>query len=247
MAKSDSKTQNKDKHDKVHVAGLKGGQRVQMMEAESPSLATENQEGASKKAKTSRVRGKKYLGIRSQVNRDTLYSLPEAITLLKKVSYSSFDGTVELHLVVKKDGMSVTLDLPHATGKQKVVEVASEKTIEKLKSGKVDFDVLLSTAEMMPKLVAFARILGPKGMMPNPKNGTLIKSEADASKFSTSSMTIKTEKKAPLIHTVCGKISMKDSDLQENIEAIFASLGQRQVIKAYLTASMSPSIKLQVN
>jgi large subunit ribosomal protein L1 len=226
-----------------------------MMEAESPSLATENQEGASKKAKTSRVRGKKYLGIRSQVNRDTLYSLPEAITLLKKVSYSSFDGTVELHLVVKKDGMSVTLDLPHATGKQKVVEVASEKTIEKLKSGKVDFDVAVATPDMMIKLSKVAKVLGPAGLMPNPKTDTV---SANVKKMVEEIKRGKVSFKNDVqgnIHQAFGKASATEAALMENLRILVDAVRKAKPASAKgiyiksltIATTMGPGIKVDAS
>jgi len=84
-------------------------------------------------------------------------------------------------------------------------------------------------------------------MMPNPKNGTLLKDIKDAEKFSLDKMVVKTEKKAPIIHTTVGKLSMSDSDLAENITAVIKAVGDRQILKCYLTASMSPSVKVAVN
>jgi large subunit ribosomal protein L1 len=123
-------------------------------------------------------------------------------------------------LVVKKPGLSAQITLPFSAGRTKKVEVANDKTIEKLQTGKVDFDILLATADMMPKLVPFARVLGPKGLMPNPKNGTLIKSLKEAEKFSGNSVSLKTEKDKPLVHTTVGKLSQKDDELIKNTETI---------------------------
>jgi len=136
--------------------------------------------------------------------------------------------------------------LPFSTGKSKKIELASEATIKKLQAGKVDFDVLLARAEMMPKLVPFAKILGPKGMMPNPKNGTLIKSEDDAKKFSADSVTVKTEKSQPVVHVVIGKVSQAAKELEENAKAVFSVIGEKQVLKASLSASMGPGVKVKV-
>jgi large subunit ribosomal protein L1 len=115
-----------------------------------------------------------------------------------------------------------------------------------LEAGKVEFDVLLATPDMMPKLVKFARLLGPKGLMPNPKNGTVIKSAKDADKFSASTLNIKTEKKAPLIHTTVGKVSMDEKQLAENAQAIISAIGSRKIRKAYLSATMTPSVKVAI-
>ncbi|MDP1710273.1 MAG: hypothetical protein Q8L28_01530, partial [bacterium] len=168
--------------------------------------------------------------------------------LVKNASYSKFDGTMELHMIVKKVGMSVQVSLPHQGGREKRVEIATEKTIEELKTGKINFDILIATPDMMPKLVPFAKILGPRGMMPNPKNGTLVPDAKKAKDFSASSVTLKTEKEAPLIHTIVGKVSQKDSELKENIQAIFKALGGNdQILKVYLKSTMSPSVKVAIS
>jgi len=191
-------------------------------------------------------RSSKYSSARGKVDRARLYSLDEAVKLVRETSYSKFDGSIELHMVVKKDKLTVTTKLPFSTGKSKKIELASEATIKKLQAGKVDFDVLLARAEMMPKLVPFAKILGPKGMMPNPKNGTLIKSEDDAKKFSADSVTVKTEKSQPVVHVVIGKVSQAAKELEENAKAVFSVIGEKQVLKASLSASMGPGVKVKV-
>lgn len=239
----------KEKPEKVHIAGLKGGQRIKVVEAEplAQEETTSQEEAETKKIKAPKVRSKKYQEAKAKVKVGQTYKLPDAVALVKETSYSKFDGSVELHLVVKKVGTSTNVTLPHSGGKAKKIQVANDETIEKLSKGKIDFDVLLATAEMMPKLVPYARILGPKGLMPNPKNGTLIKSESDAKKFSGNTISLKTEKEAPLMHTVVGKVSQVDVELVDNVQVVLNALGgDKQVVKAYLKASMGPSIKLQV-
>lgn len=231
----------------VRVPGLKGGERVVAVEAEQNIESEEKGKTEKKTEKKAKVRGKKYLEALGKVNKTKLYSLTEAISLVKETSYSSFDGTVELHIVVKKSGITAKASLPHSSGKEKKIEVAKESTIKKLEKGIVDFDILLATADMMPKLVKYAKILGPKGLMPNPKTGTLIKNTKEAEKFSANMITLKTEKKAPLIHTPVGKVSSKEKSLSENINAILNGIGKRQIIKAYLTSTMGPSVKIKVS
>ncbi len=219
----------------------KQSKQEEAKQEETASVAVKKEK---KTPRAEKVRGKKYNTAKGKVDREKLYAVADAVKLVKEMSYTKFDGSVEVHIQTKKDAVSVNVNLPHASGKSKKIEVADENTIEKLKTGKVDFDVLLTTADMMPKLVPFARILGPKGMMPNPKNGTLIKDKKDASKFSADTLTLKTEKKAPLIHTTAGKVSMESSDLIENIDTILDTVGRKQILKASIAASMSPSVKL---
>ena len=232
----------------VHIAGLKGGQRVKVVEAEpTPETQTEEAKKEEKNKKNEpKVRGKKYVEMKAKFAHDKLFPLKEALKLVKETSYSAFDGTVELHLVVKKTGLSASVTLPHSTGKEKKVEIADEKTIEKLKAGKIDFDILVATTEMMPKLVPFARILGPKGLMPNPKNGTLVPDLKKAKSVNVNAKTVKTEKEAPLIHTTIGKVSQKDEELMDNLNAIIKAVSEKQIVKGYLKATMGPSVKIKI-
>jgi large subunit ribosomal protein L1 len=243
---------------KVHIAGLKGGQRVKIVEAasseEAPAIeVNEKTEGTeqvatSSKTRVERVRGKKYLEAKAKFDREKPYKVEEAIKLVKSTSYSKFDGTMELHLVVKKTGTSAQVTLPFQAGRQKKVEIADEETVNKLKEGKIDFDILVATMDMMPKLVPFARLLGPKGLMPNPKNGTLVADIKKAKTFSSGAVTLKTEKEAPLIHTVIGKNSQKDEEITQNAEAVLKALGgSKQIVRAFVKSTMSPSVKLQLS
>lgn len=229
------------------VPGLKGGERV--VEISGGPIIQENEEKETKKknfVKKEKVRGKKYQDAKKKVDSNKEYPIKDAVKLVKETSFVKFDATLELHIKVKKEGLNVSLELPHSTGKDKKIALADEKTIENLKNGKVDFDVLLATAEIMPKLVPFAKILGPRGLMPNPKNGTLLKNKEDVKKFSLNKVLLKTEKDAPLIHTTVGKTGIEDKKIIENIEAILNAISKRQVEKAHLTSTMGPSVKLLV-
>lgn len=236
---------------KIHISGLKGGQRVKVVGAEEPIVAetqTETEVKRSEKAAVLKVRSAKYKDVKGKIELGKAYPIAAAIKLVKETSYSKFDGTMELHMTVKKVGASASLTLPFAAGRVKKVEVASDATIEKLKKGVIDFDILVSTPDMMGKLVPFAKVLGPRGMMPNPKNGTLVADPKKASAFSTSTVTLKTEKEAPLIHTVIGKNSQKDEEIMANLEAILKAFGgNKQIVRAFIKSSMSPSVKLQLN
>ncbi len=250
--KNKDKAKGPEQSRRVRVAGLKGGQRrVKIVEAEQLPEDTEKlgdkDTKKTKEATKPRTRSKKYDEAKAKVAQGKAYNLPEAIKLAQETSYSSFDGSVELHIMVKRVGTSANVTLPNSTGKEKRVEVATDETIKKLSEGKVDFDVLLATPDMMPKLVPFARILGPRGMMPNPKNETLISDPSKAKNYSANSVTLKTEKSAPLIHTAIGKVSQETGKLVENAESIFKALGgNKQIISVYTKASMGPSVKVEV-
>ena len=216
-------------------------------EAETKVEQTVEQKAEKKRLIVEKVRSKKYVASKGKIEVGKAYPTSQAIKLVKESSYSKFDGTIELHLVMKKLGASIQITLPHAAGRVKKVEVASDETVEKLKAGKIDFDILVSTPDMMVKLVPFAKLLGPRGMMPNPKNGTLIADAKKAKSFSAAPVTLKTEKEAPLIHTVLGKGSQKDEEISANLEAILKAFGgSKQIVRGFIKSTMSPSVKLQI-
>lgn len=232
---------------KVHISGLKGGQRVTMVDAAPVTESPAESNVSGNKKLVERVRGKKYKEAKGKFDHEKYFSAKDAVKMVKDSSYSKFDGTMEMHIAVKKTGTNVQVNLPYQAGKVKKVEIADENTIAKLKEGKVDYDILVATQAMMPKLVPFARVLGPKGLMPNPKNGTLVMDEKQAKNFSTGSVTLKTEKEAALIHTVVGKNSQTDEEIVANIEAVLKALGgSKQVVKAFVKSTMSPSVRLLV-
>ncbi|KKU02735.1 MAG: 50S ribosomal protein L1 [Microgenomates group bacterium GW2011_GWC1_47_20] len=239
-------------------AGRQGkGERVVDTTAESLAelevIEKKQQETVeAKKIKQARIRSKPYQAAKSKVTADHLYPISEAIKLLRDVSLTKFDATVELHLVLKEKGLSKEIELPHPTGFARRVAIADDATMAKIAAGKIDFDVLLASPADMPKLVKYAKVLGPRGLMPNPKNGTIVDNPAATAKKLAGSNTIsvKTEKDAPLIHTVVGKLSMTDVQLIDNTSVILNSLFPKesisQISKAVLKSTMSPAIKLAV-
>ena len=197
--------------------------------------------------KTEKVRGKKYQEAKSKVDAEKSYPLPEALQLVKVTSCAKFSGPVQLHLVLIKGSINKVLDLPYASGKTKKVEVASDETITKLQSSKINFDVLIAHPSMMSKLVPFAKVLGPRGLMPNPKNGTISDNpEEAAKKFGGNSLQVKSEAKAPLVHTIIGKIDQPEKELEENFKFITDVVGARNIQKAVIAATMGPAIKVIV-
>ena len=236
---------------KVHLSGLKGGQRIKVIGAETEELqpevkTSEEDTSKTKKVKKAKIRGRNYVSAKEKVDRAKLYPIGQALKLVKEVSFSKFDATMEMHINVKKESVTARVDLPFSGGKAKKVELASEATLKKLTASKIDFDVLLATPDMMPKLVPFAKILGPRGLMPNPKTGTLVKTAKDADKFSGNTLTLKTQKDSKVIHTTFGKASQKDTELEKNAEAIIDAIGRKQIDKAFVKSTMSPSVKLAI-
>ena len=237
--------------------GLAGGQRV--VDTTAESLAEYDQiqakikeaavePGTPTKAKPVRVRSQTYQGAKAKVDSEHKYPLPDAIKLLRDISYSKANNTVELHITLTEPVGPKDVDLPYSTGRARRIAMADVDTLAKIAAGKIDFDVLLASPADMPSLVKYAKVLGPKGLMPNPKNGTVVDDPEAAAKKLASSNTIslKTEKDTPVIHTVAGKLSMADDQLGQNIAAILASLPTGKIAKVVLKSTMSPAIKLVV-
>lgn len=211
--------------------------------------ADQNAEQAEKKAakKAARTgRSHKYQAVRAQVDKTKEYDTTTAVELVKKLSYSKFPGTISAHIQTKKDNITATLSFPHSTGKKIQVAIVSPEVLEKIEQNQIEFDVLLAKPADMPKITKFARVLGPKGLMPNPKVGTLVDDpEARKKELEGGKMTIKTEKKAPLMHVSLGKTNMETTALVENLEALLKAI-KDDISKVHIAATMSPSVRVKV-
>jgi large subunit ribosomal protein L1 len=203
------------------------------------------------------------------------YNLEDGIKKVKEESRAKFDASVELHINLNidpaKQNIRFPVTLPHGTGKTQKVAVLSstkipeadlsleEEDLKKIEKGDIkpgeDFDILITEPDHMAKIAKYARILGPAGVMPNPKNGTVTEDISKAvAQFKKGKVEIKTEKLAPLIHTVIGKVSFEDNALKENFKEILNNLKQNKPAKAspqwiediYLTSSMGPSVKINL-
>lgn len=217
-----------------------------VLATETPTAEAGTEETAPKKAKkTGPARSKKYAAVRSQVDKTKLYDPFAAIELIKRLSYSKFEGTITADLVVKEGTTQVELTLPHSTGKKIRVVIASEEVVKEIESGVINFDILVSSRQFVPKIAKLARILGPKGMMPNPKNGTITDNpEAKKKELEAGKMIFKAEKKQPVMHITIGKTSMDTQALVENINAISAALDIK-LIRMAVSATMSPGVKVK--
>lgn len=229
--------------DAALMAGMTGGG---MSAAPTSAEETKAEEKAAKKAIV-RVRGSKYLQARSKVDRTKTYSLAEAVKLLQSIKFASFDESLEAHLVLREEVGNMEVQFPYATGKVTKVVIFDDELIPSLDKGIVDFDILLAAPAQMSKLTKYARLLGPKGMMPNPKNGTLTQNPANRKKeLESGKTTIKGEKKAPLMHVMIGKISKPEKELIANTQALLEAFQPGKLVKLTLSTSMSPGVKVTI-
>lgn len=214
--------------------------------AETASDASDKAVKTAVKPKQAKERSKKYVSTRSQVDKTKLYDTFAAVELVKKLSYTKFDGSITADVVVKEAGQTADVTFPHTTGKTLRVAIASDEVIAQIEQGSIEFDVLVTDPSFMPKLARHAKTLGPKGLMPNPKNGTITPNpELKKKELEGGKTTLKTEKKAPLMHVTIGKVSMDTQALVENLNALIEAL-KGKAVKLSLSASMSPSVKVMV-
>ena len=216
--------------------------------AADQTLKSQEKPTAKTKKIKAKVRGRKYQGAKLKIDRGRLYSLSDALQLLREIKYAAFDESVELHLNTEIEGLRGEVALPHPTGKTIKVAVVDEAVLASIESGKIDFDILVSHPSYMPRLAKHAKVLGPRGLMPNPKTGTISdKPEEILKKFSSGTLRWKSEAKAPLIHLIVGKISFEDKKLTDNIDALVKSIGRQNMKEVFLKTTMSPSLKLDIN
>ena len=223
-------------------------------------------------------RGKKYQEAVKSFDKAAQYDVAEAISLVKKNATAKFDETIELHIRTGCDGRHAeqqirgAVVLPHGTGKTKKVLVVAEgekaqeakdagadivagkEILEDIKKGWLDFEVMIATPNMMAELGKLGRILGPKGLMPNPKTGTVT---MDVTKAVNDIKAGKIEyrlDKTNIIHVPVGKASFTEEQLSDNFQTLMGAINKAkpsslkgQYIKsAVLTSTMGPGVKLNV-
>lgn len=193
-----------------------------------------------------RLRGKRYRTEVAKVDRTKKYTLEEAIALVQATSSVKFDASVEVHVQIKNDGVRGTLDLPHGTGKTKKVAVATDEVIEQITAGKFDFDVLLATPAQMPKLAKLARTLGPKGLMPSPKAGTVVEKPEEAMAAFAGGRVEYRADKTKVVHLGVGRVSFKPAQIKDNIDALLEVLQSARILSVSLASSMGPGVKVQL-
>jgi large subunit ribosomal protein L1 len=205
-------------------------------------------------------RGKHFRKQAELIDKTKNYTLREAVDLAQKTSYVKFDATVEMHINLDVDprhadqNIRDNLVLPAGTGKNVRVAVASDELLAQLDKGVIDFDVLVATPDFMPKLGKHARTLGPRGLMPNPKSGTVT---TDIDKAIAEAKAGRVEYRVDttgIIHLGVGKVSFTSAQLLENAQAVLTSVrnNKPQSVKGnylkaiHLTTTMGPSVNVDI-
>jgi large subunit ribosomal protein L1 len=224
--------------------------------------------------------GKKYAEALKLVDRGKSYSPEEAVALTKKAAYSKFDETVELHLRMGVDPRDATQQvrgvalLPHGLGKPVRVlvfavgeaaraaeaagadSVGGDDMVKKIEDGFLDFDTAIATPDMMGKVGKLGKILGRRGLMPNPKSGTVVAADdipRAIEEARKGRVEFKLDRQA-IIHVPLGKVSFEESKLLDNLTAVMEAVvkarpsgAKGQYVKtAYLTTTMGPGINLDL-
>lgn len=217
--------------------------------------------------------------IRKKAKNNSYSNLEEAIKILKETSTAKFVETVELHANLNIDPkysdqqLRTTLTLPNGVGKTIRIAVLTNQVnfleatsngadivgdddlIQNISEGKLDFDLLISTPEMMPKLAKIGRILGPKGLMPSPKSGTVTTNlSSTLSDFKKGKFEYKSDKTG-IVHVSFGKANFSERELLENLVSLYRSIEQNRPsgVKGkyfksiYICSSMGPSIKIDLD
>lgn len=214
---------------------------------DSTEETVEKESSTPAKAKVIKTRSKNYLAAKKKVDINTYYSIKEAVNLVKETSFSKFPGKVEAHLVVGETGNLGEINFPHLETASKKIVILDESILKEIKDGQINFDLLIATPATMPKLLPLAKILGPKGLMPNPKNGTLTDKPQDAvKKLSTAKTVLRTEKKAPVLHLVIAKVDQPAKEIEANLTELLNTLKAKKIKKITICSTMGPSIKIKV-
>jgi large subunit ribosomal protein L1 len=222
--------------------------------------------------------GKKYLAASAKIDKNKDYSPAEAVTLVKQTSFTDFDSTVEIHIRLGVDPRHAdqqvrdVVVLPHGLGKTVRVLVfaqgdgatfardagadivADDEVLARIQAGWTEFDVAIATPDMMGKVGRLGRILGPRGLMPNPKAGTVVPAEDIARVVNESKagrVEFRVDKTANL-HVPIGKVSFDEKKLYENLAALMDAIKKARpastkgtfIRRVTLTSTMGPGIKI---
>ena len=268
------------KKSKKHIEEVKAEEERQARKAERAAEEAAGEKPKGEKPVTRpRIerRGKKYQEAFKLVEKGKVYTLKEAIELATKTSPVKFDASLEAHVRLGVDprqadqNIRTTIVLPNGNGKTVRVAVFApldickaakaagadiaedEEFLKQLDKGEINFDVLISTPAYMPKLGKYARLLGPKGLMPNPKAGTVTTDVEKAVKESKAGKVEYRVDKQAIVHIGLGKVSFGTDKLLENANVFFESLKAMKpgslkgtyVKSVFLTTTMGPSVEVE--
>ena len=224
-------------------------------------------------------RGKKYIEAAKAIDRGNLYDVADAVSLVKKTAVAKFDETIEAHIRTGCDGRHAdqqirgAVVLPHGTGKKvRILVFAKDAKAEEAKAagadyvggdelipkiqndGWLDFDVVVATPDMMGVVGRLGRVLGPKGLMPNPKVGTVTPNVAQAVKNAKAGQVQFRADKAGIIHAPVGRASFEVEQLLTNIKALIEQLNKIKpastkgvyIRKVAVSSTMGPGVKVDV-
>ncbi len=217
--------------------------------------------------------GKKFREAAKLIEKDKAYTLVEAVALARKTNPAKFDASVELHVNLNVDprhadqNIRDNLVLPAGSGKAVRVavlddnEVAGadlsgvEAILKDLEKGTINFDILIATPAQMPKLGKYARVLGPRGLMPNPKSGTVTTDVAKAVKEAKAGRVEYRVDSTGIVHIAIGKVSFTEAQLLDNARAVLASLRANKpnsvkstYVKAmHMTTTMGPGVSIALS
>jgi large subunit ribosomal protein L1 len=267
---------------KTAKAGKRSAKGIAEAEAKAEKLEAQHHRGEGEEAaekpkapvKPARSRlerqGKKFRAAAEQVDKTKLYKLDEAVELVGKTSPVKFDATVELHVNLGVDPRQAdqnirdNLVLPAGSGKTVRVAVFDDTAVagadisgveelsKALEKGEMNFDILIATPAQMPKLGKFARALGPRGLMPNPKSGTVTTDVAKAVSEAKAGRVEYRVDSTGIVHLGVGKASFTKAQLLDNVSAVLANIKGNKpgsvkgnyIQAVYLTSTMGPSIKV---
>lgn len=267
------------KKSKKHVEEVKAEEARQARKKETKAAEGEKKVKGAAPVTRPKIerRGKRYQEAHKLVDRSKTYTLKDAIDLAIKTNNTKFDGTLEAHVRLGVDprqadqNIRTTVVLPNGNGKTVRVAVFApldeakkakaagadiaedEEFLKQLEKGTINFDVLISTPQYMPKLGKYARLLGPKGLMPNPKAGTVTTDIEKAVKEAKAGKVEYRVDKQAIVHIGLGKTSFKSEQLLQNAEVFFESLKNQKpasikgsyIKSIYLSTTMGPSIAVE--
>ena len=225
------------------------------------------------------TQGKRKQGVSEGINRDAEYAIGDAVKLLKERAVAKFDETVEISMNLGVDPrhsdqqVRGVVQLPNGTGKSIRVAVfakdakaeeakaagadvvGSDELAEQIEKGKIDFERVIATPDMMAVVGKLGKVLGPKGLMPNPKLGTVTPNVGEAVKAAKAGEVQFRAEKAGIIHAGIGKASFSEAALAENIKAFVSAIGKVKpsgvkgtfIKKVAISSTMGPGLKLDVS